>query len=64
MSDIDELIDQHGEQTVRQAFWLQEQIYEEGLSGIDFTGAAEDKMDGLSGLLVKNAIEDELPRTI
>ena len=31
MANIDDLVDQHGEETVRKAFWLQEQIYEEGI---------------------------------
>lgn len=29
MADIDELIQRHGEETVRKAFWLQENIYEQ-----------------------------------
>lgn len=59
-SDIDSLIDQHGEETIRKAFWLQEKIYEEGLDGIHFTDVAESKMEKVGPLLVNNAIENEL----
>jgi hypothetical protein len=62
--DIDALVDEYGEGTVRKAFWLQQQIYEEGLRGIDFTGAAEDEMREIGPMLIKKAINDEFVRSI
>jgi len=62
--DIDALIDEYGEETVRKAFWLQDHIYKEGLRGIDFSGAAEDTMKEIGPPLIKKAIEDEFARSI
>ena len=45
MADIDDLIDEHGEETVRKAFWLQKKIYEEGIEGVRFSDAAERAME-------------------
>jgi len=62
--DIDSLIDQHGEDTVRKAFWLQQHIFEQGLAGVHFSKAAEKEMEQLGPLLIKKAIEDEFTRNI
>jgi len=64
MADIDTLIDRHGEDTVRKAFWLQEHIYEEGIAGIDFTGEAESKMRKIGPMRVKQRIEAQFPDKI
>jgi len=62
--DIDSLIDQHGEDTVRKAFWLQQHIFEQGLEGVHFSKAAEEDMQRVGPMLVKKAIEDEFKRDI
>lgn len=62
--DIDALIDEYGEDTVRKAFWLQQKIYEEGLRGIDFTGAAEEAMEETAETTVKENIEKRFVRSI
>jgi len=64
MATIDELIEEHGEETVRKAFWLQEKIYEEGIEGVDFSEAAESRIKQQGPLLVKKAIEDNLTRSV
>jgi len=55
--DIQDLIDKHGEETVRKAFWLQERIYEEGLEAARFSAAAKATMRQQGPLLVKRQIE-------
>jgi len=45
VAEIDDLIDEHGEETVRKAFWLQEKIYEEGIEAVRFSDAAERAME-------------------
>jgi hypothetical protein len=60
MASIDELKAEHGAETVQQAFWLQEHIYEDGIRGIDFTGDAERKMNEVKQPLVKSEIESQL----
>ena len=57
MSSIDELIERHGEGTVKKAFWLQEHIYEEGIEGANFSEAAIRKMKIIKYKTVKQAIE-------
>lgn len=57
--DIDQLVEQYGEETVRKAFWLQQHIYEEGIKGIGFTGKAEQGMEKIGPFLLKDAIKDE-----
>lgn len=46
-NDIDALVDRYGEETMAKAFWLQNKIYKEGLSSVDFTDAAENEMEQL-----------------
>jgi len=57
MADIDELIEKHGEATVRQAFWLQEKIYKEGIEAVRFTDVAETEMKRQGPRAVKRQIE-------
>jgi hypothetical protein len=64
MASIDDLVDQHGEETVRKAFWLQEQIYEEGIEAARFTDASESKMEQVGPMLVKQKIEQEFKKSI
>lgn len=59
MPSTEELVDRHGEDVVYKAFWLQKHIYEQGLEGIDFSGAAESKMQQIGPALVHKAINDE-----
>lgn len=62
--NIDELVDEYGEETVKKAFWLQEHIYEEGLEGANFTDEAKKKIRQNGPLLIKNAIDDEFTTSI
>ena len=62
--NIDALIDQYGEETVRKAFWLQEKIYEEGIEAVRFSDVAEEKMNKIGPMLVKRGIESEFKRDI
>lgn len=57
MASIEELIEKHGEETVRKAFWLQEKIYEEGIEGVHFSEKAESEMQRIGPAIVKRKIE-------
>lgn len=60
MASIDELIDQHGEGTVRKAFWLQEHIFEEGIEGVHFSKEVELNWEITGENQTKREIESEL----
>jgi hypothetical protein len=62
MASIDDLIEEHGEETVRKAFWLQEHIYEEGLAGVRFSDVAEEHMRQSGPRSVKRKIENNTKR--
>lgn len=64
MPSTEELIAQHGEETVKKAFWLQEQIYENGIEGIHYTDEAERRMELRKKPLVKKEIEKNLLRKL
>lgn len=64
MPSIDDLVEQHGEATVAKAFWLQEKIYEEGLEAANFSEAAEETMQKIGPMRVKNRIENNTIRDI
>lgn len=61
---IDQLVNLYGEDTVAKAFWLQQEIYEQGLDAAHFTDAAEDEMNQRGPMLIKAAIENEFKRNI
>lgn len=58
---IDDLVDKHGEETVKQAFWLQEHIYEQGLPAANFTQVGESTMESFKGSVIKANMERHLP---
>jgi hypothetical protein len=62
MSSIDDLIDEHGEENVRKAFWLQEHIKKEGIDGIHFMQKAEAEVMPYAHLLTYQAIRSELSK--
>lgn len=64
MPTIEELIDRHGEETVQKAFWLQEHIKEEGIEAANFSEAAEQKMEIMGPMNVKNSIENNTLRSL
>jgi hypothetical protein len=63
-NDIDALVDRYGEETMAKAFYVQEQIYTEGLSSVNFTDAAENEMEQRSRILIWKAINDQFPKDI
>lgn len=62
--DLESLYNKHGEGTVKKAFWLQDTIFEEGLDGVGFMEAGEDRIQQQGPMLIKKAIEDEFKRDI
>jgi len=64
MPSVDDLIEQHGQETIRKAFWLQDTIYREGLEAANFTEAAEESMRQIGPMRVKRRIENNTTRDI
>jgi hypothetical protein len=62
MSDIDSLIDQYGEDNVKKAFWLQDEIRKDGLDGIHFMKYAETEVSQYAGLITYQSIRSELKK--
>ena len=64
--EIDQLVDEWGEDTVRKAFWLQTKIKHEGLDGIHFMHdegdgtSAESRMKKVGPGLAKMTIEAQM----
>jgi hypothetical protein len=64
MPSVDELVKQHGEETVRKAFWLQEEVFEQGIEGANFSDYSEKEMEQVKKILVKKAINDNTTRSL
>lgn len=59
---LDGLIDRYGEGNVKKAFWLQDEIREDGLDGIHFMEVAETNAKSYAHLLTYQAIRSELKK--
>lgn len=59
--EIDQVINNHGEGTVRQAFWLQEHIYKHGLEPANFMQVSEQTMESVKGRVIESELNRELP---
>ena len=62
--EIQALIDEYGEDTVRAAFNIARSIGENGIPGIDFSGAAEDAMRQRHYPVTKREVEQEAQREL
>lgn len=62
MSSIDDLVNKYGEDNVTKAFWLQEEIKEEGLDGIHFMREAEAEVAPIASMITYQAIRSELSK--
>lgn len=64
MTDIDTLVNEYGEENVRKAFWLQEEIKKDGIDGIHFMRVAEEYAEQNGPLHVSKAIRDKFTTSV
>lgn len=62
--EIQALIDEYGERTVRAAFAIAQSIGEKGIPGIDFSGAAESEIRQHHYWVTKQKCEDEIRKNL
>ena len=62
--EIDALVAEYGEGTVRAAFNIARAIGRRGIPGIDFTGAAETEMRQHHYHVTKQKVEDEIRKNL
>lgn len=60
MASIEDLNEKYGSDNVTKAFWLQEQIKEEGIDGIHFMEKAEANVSSYADIITYQAIRSEL----
>lgn len=60
--EIQAMIDEYGEATVRAAFAIAQSIGREGIEGIDFIGAAEGRIRQYKYMTTRSKVESHMQR--